>query len=305
MISGSNLESTTYINLLQERTMSKVAIVTDSTSYIPDEMRRGLPIHSLPLQVIWGEKVYLDNVDIHPHEFYDRLQSAKVMPTTSQVTPVAFQKLYGQLLEEGYDIFSMHISGKLSGTLDSAHQARDNYPGANIVLFDTLTTAMALGFQSLMVARAAAEGASLKECTELAEQARANSEVYFVVSTLDFLRRGGRIGGAAAFLGNAFNLKPILTVKDGRIEAVEKVRTMSKALDRLADIVEQRIGDRKPIRLATLHANSKNEATALLDRIRQRFGTTDVTDAVLSEVSPVIGTHTGPGTVGVAFLAGM
>jgi DegV family protein with EDD domain len=285
--------------------MSKVAVVTDSTAYIPEDMLNGLPIHSLPLQVIWGEKVYLDNVDIHPQEFYERLKTAKVMPTTSQVTPAAFQKLYAQLLDEGYEIFSTHISSKLSGTLDSAHQARDNFPGASIELFDTLTSGMALGFQALVVARAAAEGASIKECKELALQARDNSEIFFVVSTLEFLRRGGRIGGAAAFLGTALNLKPILTVKEGKVAAVEKVRTMSKALDRLTDMVEQRIGDRRPIRLASLHANAPTEASALLDRVRQRFGTSDVSDAVLSEVSPVIGTHTGPGTVGIAFLAGM
>jgi DegV family protein with EDD domain len=285
--------------------MSKVAVVTDSTAYIPEDMLNGLPIHSLPLQVIWGEKVYLDNVDIHPQEFYERLKTAKVMPTTSQVTPAAFQKLYAQLLDEGYEIFSTHISSKLSGTLDSAHQARDNFPGASIELFDTLTSGMALGFQALVVARAAAEGASIKECKELALQARDNSEIFFVVSTLEFLRRGGRIGGAAAFLGTALNLKPILTVKEGKVAAVEKVRTMSKALDRLTDMVEQRIGDRRPIRLASLHANAPTEASALLDRVRQRFGASDVSDAVLSEVSPVIGTHTGPGTVGIAFLAGM
>jgi DegV family protein with EDD domain len=285
--------------------MSKVAVVTDSTSYIPEEMLSGLPIYSLPLQVIWDGKVYLDNVDIHPREFYERLQTAKVMPTTSQATPAAFTKMYGQLLEEGYDVFSIHISGKLSGTLDSAHQARDQYPGANIELFDSLTTAMALGFQSLLVAKAAKEGATLKECVELATQARANSDVYFVVSTLEFLKRGGRIGGAQAFLGTALNLKPILTVKEGRIEAMERVRTMSKALDRLADIVEQAIDGRKPLHLATLHANAENEAVALLDRCAARVGSENVTDAVLSEVSPTIGTHTGPGTVGVAFMAGI
>jgi DegV family protein with EDD domain len=127
-----------------------------------------------------------------------------------------------QLLDEGYEILSVHISGKLSGTLDSAHQAKENFPGAKIELFDTQSAAMAEGFQALVVARAAAEGASMQECKELAAQARANSDVYFVVSTLEFLRRGGRIGGASAFLGTALNLKPILTVTDGRVAALEK-----------------------------------------------------------------------------------
>lgn len=285
--------------------MSKVAVVTDSTAYIPDDRLRGLPIYTLPLHLIWGEEMYLDNVDIRPQEFYERLKTAKVMPSTSQVTPAAFEKLYAKLLEEGYEIISMHISGKLSGTLDSATQARAVLSAAKIELFDSESTSMALGFQVLSVARAAVEGASLKECAELATRARANSEVYFVVSTLEFLRRGGRIGGAQAFLGTALNLKPILCVQDGRVAALEKVRTMSKALDRLTDIVEQRIGKRTPIRLAALHANAKDEAVAFLERVRQRFDISAVSDAIITDVSPVIGTHAGPGAVGIAFLAGM
>ncbi|MEN4041193.1 MAG: DegV family protein, partial [Anaerolineaceae bacterium] len=283
----------------------KVAVVTDSTAYIPDEMMRGLPIYCLPLHLIWGEQMFLDNVDIHPQEFYERLQTAKVMPSTSQITPAAFEKLYAKLSEEGFEILSMHISGKLSGTLDSATQARAGLPGAKIELFDSESASMALGFQVLAVARAAVEGASMKECIEIATRARANSEVYFVVSTLEFLRRGGRIGGAQAFLGTALNLKPILFVQDGRVAALEKVRTMSKALDRLTDIVEQRIGSRTPIRLAALHANAKDEAVAFLERVRQRFDVSAVSDAIITDVSPVIGTHAGPGAVGMAFLAGM
>lgn len=285
--------------------MSKVAVVTDSTAYIPDDMMRGLPIYCLPLHLIWGEQMFLDNVDIHPQEFYERLQTAKVMPSTSQITPAAFEKLYAKLSEEGFEILSMHISGKLSGTLDSATQARAGLPGAKIELFDSESASMALGFQVLAVARAAVEGASMKECIEIATRARANSEVYFVVSTLEFLRRGGRIGGAQAFLGTALNLKPILFVQDGRVAALEKVRTMSKALDRLTDIVEQRIGSRTPIRLAALHANAKDEAVAFLERVRQRFDVSAVSDAIITDVSPVIGTHAGPGAVGMAFLAGM
>jgi DegV family protein with EDD domain len=268
-------------------------------------MMRGLPIYCLPLHLIWGEQMFLDNVDIHPQEFYERLQTAKVMPSTSQITPAAFEKLYAKLSEEGFEILSMHISGKLSGTLDSATQARAGLPGAKIELFDSESASMALGFQVLAVARAAVEGASMKECIEIATRARANSEVYFVVSTLEFLRRGGRIGGAQAFLGTALNLKPILFVQDGRVAALEKVRTMSKALDRLTDIVEQRIGSRTPIRLAALHANAKDEAVAFLERVRQRFDVSAVSDAIITDVSPVIGTHAGPGAVGMAFLAGM
>lgn len=285
--------------------MAKVAVVTDSTAYIPSETMDGYPVYSAPLQLIWGEQTYRDGVDITPTEFYERLPQAKVTPTTSQATPAAFNEIYQKLLDEGYEILSVHLSGKLSGTLDSATQAKENFPGAKIALIDTETTAMAMGFQVLAAARAAKQGASLEECVGLMEQMRGKTGVLFVVSNLEFLRRGGRIGGAQAFLGTALNLKPILELRGGKIEAVERVRTMSKAIDRLIDLFEERIGDRRPIRIASLHAAAPEEARLLLERTRQRFSEDEVVETVYSEISPVLGTHTGPGTIGLAYMAGM
>lgn len=285
--------------------MAKVAVVTDSTAYLPRETMDGYPIYSAPLQLIWGDQTYRDGLDITPTEFYERLPQAKVTPTTSQATPAAFLDLYGKLLDEGYEILSLHLSGKLSGTLDSATQAKENFPGAKITLVDTETTAMAMGFQVLAAARAAKQGASLAELVSLTEQMRGKTGVLFVVSNLEFLRRGGRIGGAQAFLGTALNLKPILELRGGKIEAVERVRTMSKAIDRLIDLFEERIGDRRPIRIASLHAAAPEEARLLLERTRQRFSEDEVVETVYSEISPVLGTHTGPGTIGLAYMAGM
>jgi DegV family protein with EDD domain len=285
--------------------MSKVAVVTDSTSYIPPELYKDLPVRFVPLQVIWGEETFRDNVDLTPDEFYTRLKIAKVMPTTSQPSVGAFQVVYKQLLDEGYDILSVHISGKLSGTLDSATQAKALFPGANIELVDSLTTSMALGFPVLSTLRAAAQNASLKECKELAERAVSNTGILFAVNTLEFLRRGGRIGGAQAFLGTALNLKPILEVRGGKIEAVERVRTMNKALERLIDLFEERIGGRQPIHVACVHAQAHAEACLLLERVAQRFGTSTVSESLVAPVSPVLGTHTGPGCIGLAFMAGL
>lgn len=285
--------------------MSQVAIVTDSTAIIPDELTAGLPIYSAPLQVIWDGVTYQDGIDIQPEAFYARLESAKTSPTTSQVTPAAFNALYSRLIEEGKQILSIHISGALSGTLDSAVQAKEQFPGARIELFDSRTTAMAMGFQVLEVARAAAQGATLAECVALAERARDSSGVMFVLSTLEYLRRGGRIGGAAAFVGTALNLKPILEVRGGRVEAVERVRTQAKAVDRLLDLFEQRVGGRTPVHIAALHANAEAEGLALLERARQRYGTADVFETAMTTVSPVLGTHTGPRCLGLAYLAGM
>lgn len=285
--------------------MSKVAVVTDSTAYIPKKMLESLLIYTVPLQVVWGEETYRDGIDIQPLEFYTRLKTARVMPTTSQPSPEAFRQVYTTLLEQGYDIISIHISAKLSGTLDSAIQARQMLGNERIELIDSKVTSMALGYLVLTVARAAAQGASFDECKALAYRALDTVGAVFVVSTLEFLHRGGRIGGAAAFLGTALNLKPLLELRDGRVEAVERVRTMRKALERLEELLDERIGTRSPLRLACLHANAPEEAALLMERLKDKYPPARLAEIVMAEVSPVIGTHTGPGTVGVAFMAGM
>ena len=285
--------------------MSKVAIVTDSTVNIPADLARGCPIYIAPLQVIWGSETYRDGVDIHPGEFYQRLKNEKVSPTTSQPSPAVFHEMYKSLLDQGYEILSVHVTGKLSGTMDSATQAQQEFPGAKIEIFDSNTIAMAMGFPVLTAARAAQQGATLQECRALVEKGCSNSGVLFTVSTLEYLRRGGRIGGAAAFLGTALNLKPILELRNGRIEAVERVRTMSKAIDRLLDLFEERVDSKRPVCIAGLHAYAPEEGRQLLERARQRFSISDVSEAILSEISPVIGTHTGPGCIGLAFMAGI
>jgi DegV family protein with EDD domain len=285
--------------------MARVAVVTDSTATIPESLLRNLPITICPLQVLWGEAIYLDGVDIQPEEFYTRLTTAKIMPTTSQVTPSMFEKTYRQLGEAGFDIISIHISSKLSGTLDSAWQAKKALPSAPIEVYDSEFAAMALGWQVLTVARAAAEGATLEECKSLVEQAKAHCGVLFLLDTLEYLKRGGRIGGAAAFFGQAFNIKPILELRDGVIEPADKVRTSIKAQEKLLDILEQRIGKRTPIRLSSLHANAEPQAEKLLERARQRFGIAEVSETNISLVSPVLGVHTGPGVLGIAYMAGM
>jgi DegV family protein with EDD domain len=285
--------------------MPKVAIVTDSTSTIPRDLIKNYPVYVAPLQVLWDEKSYLDGIDIQPEEFYKRLSTSKTTPSTSQVTPINFLNIYEDLIRKDYDILSIHISNRLSGTLDSAIQAKSQLPGARIELFDSMTTAIAMGFQVLCVARAAAQGASLDECVALAKKARSSTGVLFTAATLEFLHRGGRIGGGAKFLGTALNLKPILEVREGRIEAVERVRNINKALDRMLELFERRIDNRVPIRIATIHANDPENGAALLEKARSRFGVSDVSEAFITEVSPVIGTHTGPGTVGIAYMVGM
>lgn len=286
--------------------MAKVMIVTDSTSNIPVELLNANPVTILPLQVIWNGQILRDGIDIQAEEFYKRLATEKNMPSTSQATPEEFKQAYSNLLDEGYDILSIHISSKLSGTLDSAIQAKRFFKGATIELVDSLSTSMAMGFQVMSAARMAKMGATLEECKAVAQAAIKHTGVYFAVNTLEFLHRGGRIGGAAAFMGHVLNLKPLLELRDGRIEAVEKVRTLSKSIDRLLDLAEAKLDkDKGPVRLCAIHANARAEAEELLARAVKRIPAHLVSDAVISTVSPVLGTHTGPGALGLAFMSGM
>ncbi len=286
--------------------MSKVALVTDSTANLPPEITRNLPIHVVPLHVIWGEQSYLDQVELTSEQFYARLRTDKVLPTTSQPSPQAFKDLYVRLLEEGYDILTVTISSRLSGTMDSALQAKSSLPGSQIEVFDSMTTSLAMGFQVLAAARLANLGATLKECTTEVNRAREKSGVLFVLKTLEFLARGGRLGGASAFVGTMLNLKPILELSQGQVEPVERVRTSNKAIERLLEIFEERVKkDSCPVRIACLHTDTPDEVKELLERARQRFGLTDVSEAFVSEISPVLGVYAGPGALGVAFMTGM
>jgi DegV family protein with EDD domain len=282
--------------------MSKIAIVTDSTAYIPQDLVDKYDIRVAPQVLIWGEQTLLDGVDIQPQEFYTRLQSDPVHPSTSQVTPGKFKEIFEDLLEDDREILAILLSEKLSGTIDSAEQAIEFFPGARIEIVDSETTAMAMGFIVLAVARALEEGATLAECKALAKKAVPNTGVVFAVDTLEFLHRGGRIGGGSRFLGTALNIKPILEVKDGRVEAVERIRTRKKSLNRVVELIEEKVGDRQPVRLAALHANAKEDAKLVLERASQRL---NPIETIYSEVSPVVGTHAGPGTVGLCFMAGI
>ncbi|MCJ7825022.1 MAG: DegV family protein, partial [Anaerolineales bacterium] len=190
------------------------------------------------------------------------------------------------------------VSEKLSGTLTTARQAVQMLPGATIELVDSQSAAMELGFQVLAAARAAEAGKSFEEVIKIAQTAKNHTGVFFVVDTLEFLHRGGRIGGAQRLIGTALNMKPILHVADGRIEPFEKVRTKNKAFARLLDIVEEQVAGKPNLRLAGLHAAAEADARDLLEQASARLAPIET---IMSEVSAAVGTHVGPGTVGLAF----
>jgi DegV family protein with EDD domain len=284
--------------------MSKIAVVTDSTTYLPDDLLKKYNISIAPQVLIWGEDTYKDGVDIQSQEFFTRLKTAKVMPTTSQVSIPSFQEIFENLVRQDYEVIALLVSTKLSGTNQSATQARElmEKAGEKIHIVDSQSVAMALGFQAMAVARAIEDGANLKDAIALAERSHEYTGVFFAVDTLEFLHRGGRIGGAQRFLGTMLNMKPILAIQDGRVEGIERIRTKSKAQTRVLELVTEKIDGRTPVRLATLHANAEEEAKALLDRAASEL---NPVETVFTEVSPTVGTHAGPGTVGLAFMAGL
>jgi DegV family protein with EDD domain len=279
--------------------MPIIAVVTDSTAYIPEDLRHKYNILMAPQQVIWGTETFQDGVTITPTQFYQRLRVDKTNPKTSQVSPGIFKEYFSRALQNADAILCVTISSGISQTFNSANVAKNDLPNATIEIIDSQTTAMALGFIAIEAAKAAAEGRSMAELKQMTLDNINRSGVVFVVDTLDYLHRGGRIGGASRFMGNLLNVKPVLHVKDGRVDALERVRTKKKAVDFMIDHIANKVAGKQNLRLATLHADAEVEAKELLTLAAQRL---NAVDKILAEVSPAVGSHTGPGTVGLAWL---
>jgi DegV family protein with EDD domain len=278
--------------------MPGIQIVTDSTGYIPADLVRKYSIQVAPQILIWGDETLRDGIDILPDAFYERLKTASVMPTTSQATVADFHEFFQKAAAQGRPVLAILLSSKLSGTISSAVQAKELVPQAHVEIIDSYATSMAMGYQVLAAARAAESGKGFADVVAVARDAVNKTGVVFVVDTLEFLHRGGRIGGAAKLLGTALNLKPVLELRDGRLEPVEKIRTKTKAVSRMLDIVEERVKGKANVRLATIHAAARDEAQRLLDEAVARLRPVE---AFVVEASPVVGTHAGPGTVGLAY----
>ena len=276
----------------------RIAIVTDSSAYIPEEARKGLNISVIPLWLIWDGKTFQDGIDIQPSAFYQRLKESKTLPTSSQPSAQEFVDFYQKVAKEADAIVSVLVSSRISGTIASAQAAAEELSNLNIRIVDSLSSAMGLGLIVLSAARAAADGKSVDEVVSAAEQARDRVNMLFVVDTLDYLFKGGRISGGKHLLGTAFNIKPILHFHEGQIKPLTQTRTKHKAIAQLLDIVQKRLGDKKMIEAAVMDVNAPEEGDMFAGMLKERFGPPTLHRAI---VSPVVGTHVGPGTIGVAF----
>ncbi|MEW2068682.1 DegV family protein [Streptomyces sp. NPDC007346] len=271
-----------------------VAIVTDSTAYLPRRAMERHGITAVPLTVVLGDQALEEGTEISARSLALALQKRHSV-TTSRPSPEVFAETYRAAAEGGADaVVSLHLSAEFSGTYDAALVAAE---GASIPVrvVDTGMVAMALGFCALAAAETAEAGGSPDEIVAAAQKRAAGTSAYFYVDTLDYLRRGGRIGTAQALLGSALAVKPILQLDGGRIEMLEKVRTASKAIARLEEIVADRAGE-ATVDIAVHHLAAPDRAERLAERLRERVP--GLADLHVSEVGAVIGAHTGPGLLG-------
>jgi len=278
----------------------KIVVVTDSSAYIPEAALGDLSVPVIPLWVIWGEERLRDGVDIDPPTFYRRLRSAQTFPTTSQPSAGEFEEFFRQAGSGADAVVGVFLTSKLSGTVANAQAAQAQLADLTTRVVDSLSTSMGLGFIVLAAARAAAAGKSLDEVVAAAEEMRDRVHLLFAVDTLEYLHRGGRIGGARWLMGTALNIKPLLHLTDGTIEPLAQVRSKHKAIARMLEVAEERLGGKRMAEAAILDVDSPEEGDAVAEQIRERFGMSTI---YRTTVSPAIGTHAGPGTVGIAFYA--
>ncbi len=278
----------------------KVIVVTDSTAYIPDEALNGLTIPVIPLWLIWDDERYRDGVDIAPDAFYRLLRERDTIPSTSQPSVGEFADFYRRMAEErGTDtIVGAYISSKISGTVASAEAAVAQVPELNITVIDSFSASMGLGFIALAAARVAAAGGSQTSVVAAATSVRERMNILFAVDTLEYLHKGGRIGGAKRFLGTMLNVKPLLRLNDGVVEALGQVRTKRRVIAEMLDTAEELLDGRPMVEAAVLDVDNREESDMVAERVKRRF---DVSPVYQTTVSPVIGAHVGPGTVGIGF----
>jgi DegV family protein with EDD domain len=278
-------------------TRDNTAIVLDSTSDFVDARDRHANMRLVPLYVLFDGEALRDHVDITPAVFYERLATAKTLPTTSQPTPGDFLACYEELVAEGFErIWSLHLTSKLSGTFESAQRAAEQLGGDRVRLVDTETASLSVALLAEAVDRRLEGGTTDEEISGLVQRFMGSNRVVFTVATLEYLQKGGRIGKAQALAGSLLNVKPILTIEDGVVVPLGRVRGRQKALEEFARLFAAETEDREGLRLAIAHANAPEWVDVLTDmaqKVRPK-----ATLELVEPLGAVVGTHAGPGAVG-------
>lgn len=275
------------------------AVVTDSTSDIEPAIAQELGITVVPLFVVWGERSYRDYLDLTRSQFYERLASDPVLPTTSAPSPQMFEEAFAPHAAAGRPILCLVISSKLSGTINAARAAAARFPAAAIAVVDSLSVAAGLGMLARQASEMAAAGASLEVITQAIEHARERLRLYACIPDLSHVVRTGRIGKARAAIGTLMKIVPVISLQDGEVIAQAQVRTMARAQETMLDLSLANAPDRERSRFVVMHTNAPALAQSMLERLRERLGGVRPGLLELQEAGPVIATHGGPGAVGI------
>lgn len=276
--------------------MKKIALVTDSTADLTALMKQESEAHVVPLTVRFGEEEYLDT-DFDEDQFYQRLALVKELPKTSQPSPEEFQTVYSRLLQDYQEIISIHLSSGLSGTLNAARLAADTLRGA-VHIVDSKTISVGLGLLVMETARHIKEGFGAAQIVKTLAQARQNVETMFTLNTLEYLQKGGRIGKVQSLMGSILNIKPLIRVgEDGIYHTYDKVRSQERAFKSMVQGFKDLACGRKPVKLGVAHAAAHQGAACLKEVLENAF---QIPASICAQVSPVIGVHSGPGTIGAA-----
>lgn len=279
--------------------MRKVIVVTDSSATVPAHLAQQLDIRVVPVLLAVDGRTLRDGIDITPGEIYSWLRHSRRLPTTSAPSIGDFLRVYAAASQTASGIVSIHLSPKLSATYSAARAASQLVDGVAIHVMDCPTVAMGQGFVAMEAAREAAAGANLDAVIARAEEVASKINLLAAIDTLEYLHRGGRIGGAASLVGTMLQIKPVLYVADGHVDVFAKPRTKSKAVRIMLEQMAERASDR-PLHVAILHADVPEEAEALRQTVAQQF---DCTELYVTEFTPVMGSHAGPGVLGVVFYA--
>ncbi|MEH7444572.1 DegV family protein [Bacillus sp. JJ1122] len=275
----------------------KTAVVTDSTAYIPKELREKWNIHMIPLSVIFSNETYREEVDISAEAFYEEVKN-RDLPTTSQPPIGEFVELFEKLSNDYDEVVSIHLSSGISGTYQGAITARTMVDGIKVYAFDSEISCMVQGFYALEAAEMAEQGKSGEEIIARLGEMKHSIRAYFMVDDLSHLQRGGRLSSAQAFIGSLLQVKPLLHFEDKRIVPFEKVRTRKKALNRVVELLAEDAGSGEQYRAAIIHANREAEALEWKKELETQFPNVEF---MLSYFGPVIGTHLGEGSMGMGW----
>jgi len=279
--------------------MSRIAIVTDSTSDIPKNMVKELDIKVIPLTVIFEEKSFLDDgKEITISEFYKKIRSSEKLPTTTVPSPKYFLEAYTDILKESESIISIHISKKMSGTVNSAEMAKKEMPGKDIEIIDSEYVHLPLGFLVLKAAQLAQEGKSKEEILKGIYDLKPKVKVLFVPSTLEYLKKGGRIGKAKGLIASLLDIKPILTVHDGEVSQFKTARRWNQAKTELIESMKTIIKNPQNLVVAIGDSDAKEDAEEMYERIKETFNPKRI---LRVDIGTVVGTHMGPGGIGISF----